>query len=133
MRQLHSRVDDFRRPRRRFACGAHAGACPPERRRRTEEELEALGTVSQRATVGHGSRRLFGQRGCVAVLSLRTGGFANLSLGRGRVAGHHRSPVPPLLCDRALEWPGSAAQGTTFWRRERRGSAWGGREGSVLV
>src|SRR5687768_6022712 len=65
--------------------------------------LEALGSVSQRACVGDGARRL--QRGWLGVglLSSRSRAFASLPLERRRSWWNFRSSSEDLLLDRSLE------------------------------
>ena len=72
---------------------------------RADCELAAVGIVSFRAAMGHGPRRLLGERRQLGLLPARPGPQPRLSLGRRRAAGLHRPRVPALLRARAVERP----------------------------
>src|SRR5262245_32309790 len=66
----------------------------PRRSPHGENTLEEVGTVSQRAAVGHRSRGLQRRWQRVGLLQPRSGALARLPLGRGRPRGHfRRSPA----------------------------------------
>src|SRR5689334_16489484 len=87
----------------------------PSRRRPSREKLETLGTLSLRASVGHGARGLFSRRGLLELFPARSCPLPRLSLGRRWIAGVLRSRMPALLRAGAVERQGSDSQGAILW------------------
>src|SRR6267143_3956779 len=97
------------------------------------QELEALGTLSCRAAVGHCARRLFGVWNLLGLFSPRSCAQPCVPLGRRRLDGHLRPGRPHVLRSGAVEWPRSYPEGAAVRARERRGQSWRGREGVLLL
>ena len=124
-----------RAPRRRAA-----GIRCRLRRRRTAGEsaepqraLETLGTVPQRARLGHGPRGLQRRRRRLAILPARPRPLARLPLERGRPRRHLRPPSAHLLRARAVERPRPDPQGAALRPDRPAGQPRRGRQGVLLL
>ena len=85
--------------------GNDRGGAATLRGARERGTLEEMGTLPQRAPMGHGARGLQRERRRVELLHPRPGAFARLSLGRGRpcrVSDDHQ-----LLCFSIALWNGN--------------------------
>ena len=117
---LESPIDDGRRTASR-------------RVTRAPEQLEALGTLPERARVGNGARGLQPRRQCLGVLPARSCAVARLPLERRRNRRHLRSPSVDLLRHRVVERAGSDSQGAAVRPHGQRGQSRRGREGVLLL
>src|SRR5262249_51885272 len=88
--------------------GAETRAIAP-----TTGALEAVGSVSFRAPVGHSSRGLQRLRNRVGLFPSRSRALAHLPLGRRRHCRNLRSPSIHLLCAVHVEWPRSDLEGAS--------------------
>ena len=95
--------------------------------------LEALGTLPERARLGHGPRGLQRRRHRLGVLPARSRALARLPLERGRPRRHLRSPPEDLLCARALERARPDPEGAAVRPHRQRGQSRRGREGVLLL
>src|SRR5207248_2725822 len=97
------------------------------------EELEALGAVSRRATVGDGARGLLARWGRMELLHARSGAQPLLSLGRGWIAGILRSGRAALFLRGIVERERPDPQGAPFRAERERGKPRRGREGGIFL
>ena len=95
--------------------------------------LEALGTLPERARLGHGPRGLQPRRHCLGILPARSRALARLPLERGRPRRHLRPPPEDLLRARALERARPDPQGAAVRPHRQRGQPRRGREGVLLL
>ena len=105
----------------------------PRRGSQRQSRLEEVGTVPQRAPVGHGPRGLQRRGRRLELLHPRPGALARLSLGRGRPGRHLRRPAAALLRARAVERQGSDPQGAAVRPDQQRGQSRRGRQGVLLL
>src|ERR1700674_1328315 len=95
--------------------------------------LEALGSVSQRASVGNGARGLQCQRDSLGIFPARPGEVAGLPVGRRRYWRYLRLVPTHLFCSRALEPPRPHSQGTPLRPHGKRRQSWRGCEGVLFL
>ncbi len=95
--------------------------------------MEAMGSVPERAAVGHGARGLQRGRQRLGLLQPRPGALARLPLGRGRDRRHLRRQADALLRARAVERQGPDPQGAPVRPHQQRRQPRRGREGVLLL
>ncbi len=106
---------------------------PPRRIARTHGSLEALGTVPERARLGHGARGLQPPRHRLGVLPARPRAIARISVERGWPCRHLGPPPEDLLRAGAVERARSHPQGTPVRPDRQRGQPRRGRKGVLLL
>ncbi len=92
-----------------------------------------MGSVSERAPVGHGARGLQRQRRCLGVLHARSCAQPRVSLGRRRSRRILRSRAAPVPVAGAVERPRPDPEGAIVRTDERRRQSRRGRQGAVLL
>ncbi len=95
--------------------------------------LAPLGSLCQRAAVGHGARGLQRERRPLGIPHPRSGTLARLSLGRGRHRGHLRRRAAALLRACALERRRPLSQGADVRPDRQPGQPRRGRQGVLLL
>ena len=94
---------------------------------------KAVGSLPQRAPVGHGARGLQRGGGLLELLHPRPGPLARLSLGGGRPGRDLRRSAAALLRAGPLEREGPDPQGAPLRPDQRREQPRGGRQGVLLL
>ena len=92
-----------------------------------------MGTVPQRAAVGHGPRGSQPTRRCLGQLFARSGAVARVPVGRGRHRRHIGRPPAALLRPGAVERPRSDPERAAVWLDQRRRQPRRGRQGVLLL
>ncbi len=95
--------------------------------------MAAVGTVSQRAAVGHGPRGLQPERRRVELLHPRPGAVARVSLGRGRARRLLGPQAAAVFRAGALERQGPDPEGAALRLEQRRREPRRGRQGILLL
>ena len=95
--------------------------------------MEEVGTLPERAPVGHGPRGLQPRRQRLGLLLPRPVALARLPLGRGRPRRHLRRQAAPVLRARAVERARPDPQGAAVRADQQRGQSRRGRQGVLLL
>ena len=104
-----------------------------ERRARSRHPVEEMGTLPQRAAVGHGPRGLQRRRQRLGLLLPRPVPLARLPLGRGRPRRHLRRQAAAVLCAGAVERARPDPEGAPVRADQQRGQPRRGRQGVLLL
>ena len=97
------------------------------------QQLEALGSVLERAAMGNGARGLQRGRHRLGIFSARSCAQPRLSLGRGRHRRHLGRGAAGMPVARALERAGPDPQGAPVRPHQLAGQSWRGRQGGVFL
>ena len=95
--------------------------------------VAAMGTIPQRAPMGHGPRGLQRERRRLELLHPRSGTIARLSLGRGWPRRFQRRQAAAVLFARPVERQGPDPQGAAVRPDQQRGQSRRGRQGVLLL
>src|ERR1700693_2724663 len=98
-----------------------------------DQELEKVGALPLRTSMGYRSRGLFRGRRSVVLFSSRTCAEPGLPLGRRWAAGDHGPRMPALLRPGALEWPRPNPERTSVRANWPGRKPWGGRQGVLFL
>src|SRR3974390_3499066 len=96
-------------------------------------QLEVLGSLLERTSMGHAARGLQRPRQCLGVFSARTCAQPGVSLGRGRPGGFLRRAPAPVPVIGPVDWARPHLEGTALRADQWRGQPRRGRQGAVLL
>ena len=92
-----------------------------------------MGTVPQRAAVGHGPRGLQRRRQRLGLLHPRPGPLTSLPVGRGRARRTLRRQAAAVFCAGVVERAGPDPEGAPVRAHQQRGEPRRGRQGVLLL